>query len=340
MSRCCDTACASEALIKEGARIGRQRQYISHILSHIYTCTRRYPHLAVGAVATSAPVLAQSDFLKYHEVVASSLQTAKGGSECTRVINNATAQIQHMLTTASGRHSLATIFRVCTSDLSDPLDAANFMATLAGNLDGWLASVPFSQPPAASHLQSLSSRSSPLHSLTPLPQHIGVVQYNGDNRAFEGAGNPPTIDNVCAILTQGGGTGDDLAKYVALNDFMLNATGQGCTDVDYQRMVAEMRNISLAGPAAEGGRQWVYQTCVEFGFYQTSEAVDQPFGDMFPLAFSLQQCQDIYGINRPDVNWTNANYGWRWPLSAHRTRTRCRVTSCHHCRSQMFRCDP
>lgn len=141
------------------------------------------------------------------------------------------------------------------------------------------------------------------------------MQYNRDNRAFEGAGHPPTISDACGILTaerpHAGGV-DDLSRYAALNTFMLNATGQSCTDVAYANMVAEMRNISLASPAAEGGRQWTYQTCVEFGYFQTSEAKDQPFGDLFPLAFSLQQCGDIYGLPAgPDVNWTNANYGGR-----------------------------
>ena len=46
-------------------------------------------------------------------------------------------------------------------------------------------------------------------------------------------------------------------------------------------------------------------------FYQTSDApaAKQPFGSLFPLNFSLHQCQGIYGIAGPDVAWTNANYG-------------------------------
>ena len=31
------------------------------------------------------------------------------------------------------------------------------------------------------------------------------------------------------------------------------------------------------------GRQWTYQTCTEFGYYQSSDLQNQPFGHNFPL---------------------------------------------------------
>jgi hypothetical protein len=47
------------------------------------------------------------------------------------------------------------------------------------------------------------------------------------------------------------------------------------------------------------------------GYYQTTDAgvTAQPFGNLFPLAFSLQQCMDIYGLQGPNVNFTNTYYG-------------------------------
>jgi hypothetical protein len=30
-------------------------------------------------------------------------------------------------------------------------------------------------------------------------------------------------------------------------------------------------------------RQWIYQTCTEFGFYQTFDQVDYEFGHSFPI---------------------------------------------------------
>jgi hypothetical protein len=42
----------------------------------------------------------------------------------------------------------------------------------------------------------------------------GIVQYNKDNRAFEGGVPPPTMDDACAIVTGGP---DVYKQYVAFN---------------------------------------------------------------------------------------------------------------------------
>ena len=57
--------------------------------------------------------------------------------------------------------------------------------------------------------------------------------------------------------------------------------------------------------------------CTEFGYFQTSDGGYQPFGDMFPLNFSVQQCQDIFGPKfdqsaiEEGIKWTEMNYGGR-----------------------------
>lgn len=43
------------------------------------------------------------------------------------------------------------------------------------------------------------------------------------------------------------------------------------------------------------GRQWTYQTCTEFGFFQTSTARPKLFSETFPVDFFVQQCVDIFG---------------------------------------------
>ena len=53
-------------------------------------------------------------------------------------------------------------------------------------------------------------------------------------------------------------------RYVAAQDQIAGILSE-CFDVSYAEMVAEMRNVSFASEVAGGSRQWVYQTCTEFG---------------------------------------------------------------------------
>lgn len=39
----------------------------------------------------------------------------------------------------------------------------------------------------------------------------------------------------------------------------------------------------------------MYQTCTEFGFYQTSSKQSDLFGSHFPISFFTEQCHDIFG---------------------------------------------
>ena len=41
-------------------------------------------------------------------------------------------------------------------------------------------------------------------------------------------------------------------------------------------------NILLIHPICLG-RQWLYQTCTEFGYYQSTDSKQQVFGTLFPL---------------------------------------------------------
>ena len=64
----------------------------------------------------------------------------------------------------------------------------------------------------------------------------------------------------------------------------------------------------------------MFQTCSQFAFYQTSDSPSQPFGSLFPLSFSVQQCMDIFGSQFNNsaiaaaVKWTNVYYGG-WNIS-------------------------
>ncbi|XP_017778056.1 PREDICTED: putative serine protease K12H4.7 [Nicrophorus vespilloides] len=42
-------------------------------------------------------------------------------------------------------------------------------------------------------------------------------------------------------------------------------------------------------------RQWYYQTCTEYGYYQTTTSNNQPFGKTFPLSLYHNICKDLFG---------------------------------------------
>lgn len=240
----------------------------------------KYPHLADGAVASSAPLLAKVNFIEYLEVVDASLMTydaSKGA--CNTAVSQATQNIQIMVATYGGRQQLQKMFKLCDSlDPNVAKDIMNFYQTLVGNFEG-------------------------------------VVQYNKDNRAFEGAvGTNITVDTLCDIMTDTS-NGSPLERYAMVNTLIMKTYDEDCQDFKYDKMIDSMRETSWNSSAAEGGRQWTYQTCTEFGFYQSSDSSKQPFGHSFPIEFSTAQCADIYGstynlsvIDR-GVERTNQNYG-------------------------------
>jgi hypothetical protein len=75
---------------------------------------------------------------------------------------------------------------------------------------------------------------------------------------------------------------DILQRMVNVNSMLLDAYSQPCLDAGYMSMINQLRNTSWNASASEGGRQWTYQTCVEFGFFQSSNDSQQPFGNNFP----------------------------------------------------------
>jgi len=136
---------------------------------------------------------------------------------------------------------------------------------------------------------------------------MGTVQYNDEN------GNPITIDYLCGLMINE--SSDPLAGYVQVSNLFLNK--QGCLSVSYEQMILELQE-TLQLPTFVGDRQWTYQTCTEFGYFQTTDSANQPFGDLVPLQYSLDMCIDIFGQKFPTadlINQTLIEYGGADPLA-------------------------
>ncbi|XP_058985393.1 putative serine protease K12H4.7 [Musca domestica] len=90
----------------------------------------------------------------------------------------------------------------------------------------------------------------------------------------------------------------------------------GCVDATYNGTLAYYLDTSYY---YEWARPWYYQTCNEYGWYQTSGSKNQPFGSSFPVALSTELCRDAYDASYTDskiqelINGTNEFFGGMKP---------------------------
>ncbi|XP_015607074.1 putative serine protease K12H4.7 [Cephus cinctus] len=237
----------------------------------------KYPHLVHGAMSASGPLLAQIDFQQYYVIVEKALRTHSDA--CVKTVEAANNQIHIMLRHRIGQEGLKKKFNLC-----EPIDPGHTKTRDIANLYENLAS-----------------------------NFADVVQYNKDNRNSSKTSNI-TIDTICDILTNET-IGVPVDRLAEMNNLIMKANGDKCLDFSYIKMIKELRNVTWNNEAAEGGRQWMYQTCTEFGFFQTSTARPNLFSETFPVEFFIQQCTDIFGprynINLLEaaVERTNTLYG-------------------------------
>ncbi|XP_066146398.1 putative serine protease F56F10.1 isoform X1 [Euwallacea fornicatus] len=220
----------------------------------------KYPHLIHGSVSSSGPLLAIPDFQDYFQVVADDLKNVD--ELCYTAVKEGFAQIDLLLQSKDLIKNLTPLFHLCDpleASIGNEQDIANFFSTLADNF-------------------------------------AGIAQYNKDNRlSTKGTalGNI-TLDTVCNIMNNNSEV-KEINRLATFNKLMLDATNQTCLDFMYSKMISEIKNISFDAATSEGSRQWTFQTCNEFGFYQSSDKKPQVFSDKFPVDFSIKQCEDIFG---------------------------------------------
>lgn len=217
-------------------------------------------------------------FVDYFRVIKESLATHS--DDCVTAIQQGVEQVGVLLKQAIGQANLNELFKLCDpiqNSVNNQKDISNFYETIADNF-------------------------------------AGVVQYNEDNRVGSPAGANITIKVVCDVMVNQT-IGPPVNRLAKVNELLLSAYDQKCLDYHYDKMVDMLRNTSWESEDAEGGRQWTYQTCTEFGFYQTSDYEPHIFGDQFPVDFFIKQCSDIFGSIYDEqflngaVDRTNTYYG-------------------------------
>lgn len=72
------------------------------------------------------------------------------------------------------------------------------------------------------------------------------------------------------------------------------ALGVGdCIEFDYEDEIQQLQADDTE--VALYFRPWFYQTCSEFGWYQTTDSENQPFGTKSPIEFDLEMCVQVFG---------------------------------------------
>jgi len=238
---------------------------------------QQYPDLLAGAVGSSGPVFAKLDFMEYIDVVQTSLRSYS--TQCADIIQTGFVQLQQMMANGQGRKQLSTTFDLCPAfgdATPSDKDIQNFYDTVMGNF-------------------------------------MYTVQYSQDNVAY--FADQLTIPKVCDMMTANNGK-TVIQKLAAVNTFVGNFFGGGCTGTNYNDFINGMKQTSFNSPYADS-RSWVWQTCTEFGYFQSTDQTNNIFGSTVPVSFYVDQCTQIYGSQfnqqtiQQNIDSTDKYYGGR-----------------------------
>ncbi|KAM5294849.1 thymus-specific serine protease [Glossophaga mutica] len=238
----------------------------------------KFPHLLFAAVASSAPVRAVLDFSAYNEVVSRSLtSTAIGGSPECHA-------------------AVSTAFAEVGRRLRAGGTARKALRVELG---------------ACTSLGRVEDREELLEALQALVG--GAVQYDGQT------GAPLSVRQLCGLLLEGKGNGSHLAPYRGLRravQVVLHSLGQRCLSFSRAETLAQLR-VTEPQVSGVGDRQWLYQTCTEFGFYVTCQGPRCPFSQLPALPSQLELCEKVFGLSTSSmvqaVTQTNSYYGGQTP---------------------------
>jgi len=238
----------------------------------------KYPALVDGTVGSSAPVFAEYDYYQYAQVTgfAMGYPLIGGSKQCYNTIDKATSDLEALLLSTPGAYgssdAIPDALKPCGSMKTD-LDLSTYEAELFGNFQG-------------------------------------TVQYN-----LQSAG--PTVELLCdtmANVTDGGGSALD--AFAAATAVFYEGVEGACISSSFEEDYIEMymANTSFSGLgcdlACTSTRQWIWQSCNEFGYFQTTTGTDQPFAGFTYANLETagkQVCVQGFGIPESEYTGPKAN---------------------------------
>mmetsp|Transcript_66487 Transcript_66487/g.172487 ORF Transcript_66487/g.172487 Transcript_66487/m.172487 type:complete len:539 (+) Transcript_66487:88-1704(+) len=240
----------------------------------------KFPHLIHASVSSSAPVRAELDMQGYNDVVAAAYavsdQGVGGSPACQAAIAQGHKQIGELFGSAAGRTRLASLF---------------------GQTAGWYA-IKENQVGFAGQ---------------------GVADFPA--QANDPACTDPMCDvrRICAAMVDTA-TGDEVARLAHVRTAQLSAEESGEPLMALSARPSADSGATIVSekpaPGYDGGEQlWAWQTCTEFGFYQTCEVGSKCFytQGLATLEEEMAFCQEDFGLSKEvvaaNIAYSNAYYG-------------------------------
>ncbi|KAK2954094.1 putative Thymus-specific serine protease [Blattamonas nauphoetae] len=217
-----------------------------------------YPHIAVAAISSSAPVVAKADYFEYDQHIRETLE--KYSQECVVNIQKATTEIEEQIAT-----DYPTVQKLLGCEkVSDKVDFLYVIADMVS------------------------------HS----------VQYN----QFAGPEDKQMIKLLCDTLSQAPAAGKTIKDnmYDFVSKMFVNMD-TNCYDFSSSAEILKDTTMDFT----KSGRQWTYQTCTEFGYFQVAPAENSLRSKQITLEYHYDLCEKIFGpeFRQPDIEATNAFFG-------------------------------
>jgi len=120
--------------------------------------------------------------------------------------------------------------------------------------------------------------------------YMGVVQYSYDNVGVYRS--QLTIKKICEFMED---TSNAVMRRMQLvNRYVMSFYGESCTYNSYAGWIEFAQQTGINADSASD-RAWLWQTCTEFGYYQSTDTPRNFYGQVIGIDYIVKQCAEIYG---------------------------------------------
>ena len=217
----------------------------------------QFPFVIDAAISSSGPYLAQTDYPEYLQHIDAQIRKY-GGDRCMDIISAAHTDAEYLLN--HDKATLATIFKLKEESIynSTAYDKARFMSAMGAP--------------------------------------SGVVQYAKHDGYYTDT-NDGDIKRMCKSIEayyDAYDSGESYQQLKAYVSWLLGYYGgsMGEIDLSFDGYIKALQDTSIDSEFAVD-RSWMWQTCVEFGYYQTSSST-AGFGTMITLDYFLEMCYKAF----------------------------------------------